>query len=53
MTKIFIISEEILIDNQKWICDRLKEQFIRYQPNYVTNDPNEAACNGNERGWII
>jgi hypothetical protein len=42
MTKIFIISEEILIDNQKWICDRLKEQFIRYQPNYVTNDPNEA-----------
>jgi len=42
MTKIFIISDEILIDNQKWICDRLKEQFIKYQFNYVTNNPIEA-----------
>jgi hypothetical protein len=42
MKKIFIISDEILIDNQKWICDRLKEQFIKYQSDYVTNDPEEA-----------
>jgi hypothetical protein len=40
--KIFIISDEILIENQKWICDRLKDQFIEYLPKYVTNCPNEA-----------
>jgi hypothetical protein len=42
MTKIFIISDEILIDNQKWICDRLKDQFIKYQSSYITNNPEEA-----------
>lgn len=42
MKKIFIISDEILIDNEKWICDRLKEQFIKYQINYITNNPVEA-----------
>ena len=42
MKKIFIISDELLIDNQKWICDRLKDQFIKYNPEYVTNDPEEA-----------
>lgn len=42
MTKIYIISDEILIDNQKWICDRLKEQFIKHQLNYITNNPEEA-----------
>lgn len=42
MKKIFIISDEIMIDNQKWICDRLKEQFIEYNPEYTTNRPEEA-----------
>ena len=42
MKKIFIISDEIIIDNQKWICDRLKEQFIKYQSNFVTDNPEEA-----------
>jgi len=42
MEKIYIISDEILIDNQKWICDRLKEQFIEYFPEYTTNQPEEA-----------
>lgn len=42
MKKIYIISDEILIDNQKWICDRLKEQFIQYYPEYTTNRPEEA-----------
>lgn len=42
MKKIYIISDEILIDNQKWICDRLKEQFIQYYPEYTTNRPEKA-----------
>jgi glycosyltransferase involved in cell wall biosynthesis len=40
--KIYIISDEILIENQKWICDRLKEQFIKYFPENTTNNPEEA-----------
>ena len=42
MKKIYIISDEILIDNQKWICDRLKEQFMQYYPNHTTDRPEEA-----------
>jgi lipopolysaccharide biosynthesis glycosyltransferase len=42
MRKIYIISDEILIDNQKWICDRLKEQFAEYFPLNTTNQPEEA-----------
>lgn len=42
MKKIYIISDEILIENQKWICDRLKDQFIKYFPEYTTNNPEEA-----------
>jgi glycosyltransferase involved in cell wall biosynthesis len=42
MKKIYIISDEILIDNQKWICDRLKDQFIEYFPENTTNIPEEA-----------
>jgi glycosyltransferase involved in cell wall biosynthesis len=42
MKKIYIISDEILIENQKWICDRLKDQFIKYFPEYSTNNPEEA-----------
>ena len=42
MKKIYIISDEILIDNQKWICDRLKEQFIQYYPEYIVKRPEEA-----------
>jgi glycosyltransferase involved in cell wall biosynthesis len=42
MKKIYIISDEILIDNQKWICDRLKEQFIDYFSEYTTSRPEEA-----------
>jgi len=42
MKKIYIISDEILIEKQKWICDRLKEQFIKYQSEYITNNPEEA-----------
>jgi len=42
MKKIYIISDEILIDNQKWICDRLKDQFIQYYPNHTTDKPEEA-----------
>jgi len=41
MKKIYIISDEILIDNQKWICDRLKNQFIEYFPD-ITNNPDES-----------
>jgi glycosyltransferase involved in cell wall biosynthesis len=42
MKKIYIISDEILIDNQKWICDRLKEQFAQYYPDHTTDKPEEA-----------
>jgi hypothetical protein len=42
MKKIYIISDENLIENQKWICDRLKDQFIDYFPQYTTNIPEEA-----------
>jgi hypothetical protein len=42
MKKIYIISDEILIDNQKWICDRLKEQFMEYFREYTTKQPEEA-----------
>ena len=42
MKKIYIISDEILIDNQKWICDRLKEQFMQYYPDHTTDRPEEA-----------
>lgn len=42
MKKIYIISDEILIDNQKWICDRLKDQFIQFYPEYTTTRPEEA-----------
>lgn len=42
MKKIYIISDEILIDNQKWICDRLKDQFIQYYPEYIVKQPEEA-----------
>jgi hypothetical protein len=42
MKKIYIISDEILIDNQKWICDRLKDQFIQYYPDHTTYRPEEA-----------
>lgn len=42
MKKIYIISDEILIENQKWICDRLKDQFIDYFPEYTTKIPEEA-----------
>jgi glycosyltransferase involved in cell wall biosynthesis len=42
MKKIYIISDEILIDNQKWICDRLKEQFMQYYPEYIVKEPEEA-----------
>jgi glycosyltransferase involved in cell wall biosynthesis len=42
MKKIFIISDEILIENQKWICDRLKDQFIEYFAEYTTTRPEEA-----------
>lgn len=41
MKKIYIISDEILIDNQKWICDRLKDQFIEHFPD-ITKSPHEA-----------
>jgi len=41
MKKIYIISDEILIDNQKWICDRLKDQFIEHFPD-TTKNPDEA-----------
>jgi hypothetical protein len=42
MKKIYIISDENLIENQKWICDRLKDQFIDYFPQYTTKIPEEA-----------
>ena len=42
MKKIYIISDEILIDNQKWICDRLKDQFMQYYPEYIVKQPEEA-----------
>ena len=42
MKKIYIISDEILIDNQKWICDRLKDQFMQYYPEYIVKRPEEA-----------
>jgi len=42
MKKVYIISDEILIDNQKWICDRLKDQFIQYYPDHMTDKPEEA-----------
>jgi glycosyltransferase involved in cell wall biosynthesis len=42
MKKIYIISDEILIENQKWICDRLKDQFIENFPKYTTKFPEEA-----------
>jgi len=42
MKKIYIISDEILIENQKWICDRLKDQFTEYFPMNTTNNPEEA-----------
>jgi len=41
MKKIYIISDEILIENQKWICDRLKDQFIEHFPD-ITKKPDEA-----------
>jgi hypothetical protein len=41
MKKIYIISDEILIENQKWICDRLKDQFIEHFPD-ITKKPVEA-----------
>jgi glycosyltransferase involved in cell wall biosynthesis len=42
MKKIYIISDEILIENQKWICDRLKDQFTKHFPHITTNNPEEA-----------
>lgn len=42
MKKIFIIGDEIIIDNQKWICDRLKDQFIEFNKEYTTDKPEEA-----------
>jgi len=42
MKKIYIISDEFLINNQKWICDRLKDQFIEHFPQITTNHPEEA-----------
>jgi glycosyltransferase involved in cell wall biosynthesis len=42
MKKIYIISDEILIDNQKWICDRLKDQFMQYFHEFTTEQPEEA-----------
>jgi glycosyltransferase involved in cell wall biosynthesis len=42
MKKIYIISDEILIENQKWICDRLKDQFTKHFPQITTNNPEEA-----------
>ena len=41
MKKIYIISDEILIESQKWICDRLKDQFIEHFPD-TTKKPDEA-----------
>ena len=51
MKKIFIISDEILIDNQKWICDRLKDQFMHYYPEYTTYRPDEAYYIGYIAPW--
>ena len=42
MKKTYIISDEFLIENQKWICDRLKDQYIYIFPEYTTNQPEEA-----------
>ena len=42
MKKTYIISDEFLIENQKWICDRLKDQYIYIFPEDTTNQPEEA-----------
>lgn len=46
--KIFIISDNIPENHvdfkgQKWICDELKEEFMRAFPEETTNDPLEAG----------
>jgi glycosyltransferase involved in cell wall biosynthesis len=45
--KIYIISDEIKdnhpeFKNQKWICDILKQDFIKKYPNCITTDPKDA-----------
>ena len=46
--KIFIISDEIRdnhpeFNNQKWICDILKEEFINTYPHITTKNAKEAT----------
>ena len=48
--KLFIQSEDILFENNKWICDTFKEEFIQYA-NININTTNNI--DNSDIIWIL